>query len=351
MKFGLIVHQSTRNIGDDIQSLATSYYLPQVDYIINRERLDTFVSDQEEPVAVLMPGWYLWNKWNWPPSEYIIPKFISFHYSNRTNGRRTDEPFEELFLTGLGKDYMNAYGPIGARDYYTQNWLKRLGINSYFSSCITTTLPKMPETKDKGKYICLVDVKNAGVEKAVEAVVATSSRVHVKKFTHNVPNKYFKDKWERRKKRAEELLTIYQNAKCVVTTRLHCALPCLAMGVPVVLVAEKQDGHRFVPFYDFLHVISPSDIISGNTSFDFLNPTANKGTHISYREKLIETAKTFVSEVNELSYLGNYKKFSTDKDLMIWRHDVMKDVLREWGTRRRKEYAELQKVKRILKKK
>ena len=345
MKYGLIVHQVTKNVGDDIQALATSYFLPKIDYIINRERLDSFTSDKQEPVAVLMPGWYLWNKWNWPPSEYIVPKFISFHYSNRTVGRRTDEPFEELFLTGLGKDYMNVYGPIGARDYYTQEWLKNLGIKTYFSSCITTTLPNMPETSDKGQYICFVDVKNSQVENVIESS-ASAAGIQIKKITHNVPKKFFKESWTKRKKRAEQILTTYQNARCVITTRLHCALPCLAMGVPVLLVSEDESGHRFIPFYDWLHVGKPSEIISGSFKYDIINPPANKSAHIPYREELIKNAKTFVEEVGKPENLSKYQKAFPHKDLMAWRHDNMKKVLSAWGTIRRKEYKEIVELKK-----
>lgn len=341
MKYGLIVHHSTKNIGDDIQALATSYFLPREDYIIKREQLDSFVSKNKEHVAVLMPGWYLWNKWNWPPSEYIIPKFISFHYSNRTIGRRTDEPFEELFLTGLGKEYMNAYGPIGVRDYYTQDWLERLGINSYFSSCITTTLPQMPKTKDNGKYICFVDIKNEKVEKQIESQVFN---IEIRKITHNIKEEHFKDKWVKRKKRVEELLTVYQNAKCVITTRLHCVLPCLAMGVPVLLIAENKKGHRFIPYYDWLHVATPEEILKEDSSFDFMNPPANKELHLPYREKLINTAKEFISEIGTAENLGKYTKEFSNQDIITWRHDLMKQVLISWGTKRRAEYSELEKL-------
>ena len=48
MKYGLIVFKETENIGDDIQSYAAIKYLPQVDYYIEREKLDEFVPENEE---------------------------------------------------------------------------------------------------------------------------------------------------------------------------------------------------------------------------------------------------------------------------------------------------------------
>ena len=40
MKFGLVVYKQTDNIGDDILSYAGSRFLPQIDYVIDREQLD-----------------------------------------------------------------------------------------------------------------------------------------------------------------------------------------------------------------------------------------------------------------------------------------------------------------------
>ena len=43
MKYGLVVYKETDNIGDDILSYSARRFLPSLDYIIDREGLDTFV--------------------------------------------------------------------------------------------------------------------------------------------------------------------------------------------------------------------------------------------------------------------------------------------------------------------
>ena len=68
MKYGVLWRKTTMNIGDDIQSYAQSVWLPQVDYMVDIEELDAFHSDNDEPVATIMSSWYMWQKWNWPPS-------------------------------------------------------------------------------------------------------------------------------------------------------------------------------------------------------------------------------------------------------------------------------------------
>ena len=72
------------DFGDDIQAYAVARLLPQVDYVLDREYLDSFGEKCSEPVAVVMAAWWLWQKWNWPPAENIIPLMTSMHINNDT---------------------------------------------------------------------------------------------------------------------------------------------------------------------------------------------------------------------------------------------------------------------------
>jgi exopolysaccharide biosynthesis predicted pyruvyltransferase EpsI len=40
---------------------------------------------------------------------------------------------------------------------------------------------------------------------------------------------------------AKKILKRYQDAKYVITSRLHCALPCLAFGIPVLFLLPKME--------------------------------------------------------------------------------------------------------------
>ena len=73
MKYGILWRKTTKNIGDDMQSYAASLFLPSVDYQVDIEALDQFVAEDDEPVATIMSAWYMWAKWNWPPSKYVYP--------------------------------------------------------------------------------------------------------------------------------------------------------------------------------------------------------------------------------------------------------------------------------------
>lgn len=57
------------NIGDYIQALASSQFLPRVDGFIQREELKDY--DGEE-CKMIMNGWYMHNPKQWPPSKKFI---------------------------------------------------------------------------------------------------------------------------------------------------------------------------------------------------------------------------------------------------------------------------------------
>ena len=132
MKFGLVVYKQTDNIGDDILSYAGSRFLPQIDYVIDREQLDVFVPDQQEQVSAIMNGWFLYQKSHWPPSPYINPLFVGIHFSDNQSYGITDE-----YLDGKGREYLKKYAPIGCRDNPTLKKMEKREIPADFSGCGT----------------------------------------------------------------------------------------------------------------------------------------------------------------------------------------------------------------------
>lgn len=329
MKYGLILNKNNLNIGDDIQAFATARFLPQVDYFIDREYMDDFRPEEDEPVAVIMNAWYMWHKWNWPPAKNIIPLFVGFHYADHQLAKQPGSPIKYEFLNGIGGDYLKAYGPIGCRDYYTRDQLQALGIESYFSGCITMTIPKMPETSEKGSYICLVDLEEKVANKMKKLLA--EKNIDVRVITHN-RERNSEMSWEDREKQVTDLLTLYQNARCVVTKRLHCALPCLALETPVFMIKEMEDDIRFDPYYDFLHRTTVTKFMKDEYSYDFMNPPANKDDYKKYREELITHIIEFVDRMKqETRGVDDLVKTTyTPEEVLVWRHDVMKESMNLW---------------------
>ena len=83
-----------------------------------------------------------------------------------------------------------------------------------------------------------------------------------KYITHDVLQNQFKchdDKMNC----ARTLLQTYAKAKFVVTSRIHCALPCLGLETPVIFVTSEnldtgktRSGGRFKGLIDFFHVMT-----------------------------------------------------------------------------------------------
>lgn len=227
-KIGLVVFKNTTNIGDDIQSYAIKRLLPQVDYYIEREKLNEFIPNEDEMVNVVISGWYNHNVFSFLPSPFINPLFISLHLTNELSD---DVP---SYFTTYFIEYLKKYEPIGLRDSLVKDQLQKLNVDCYYSGCATLTLSKYEKVL-KNDYICLVDI-----DYFVSAKIKNHYD-HVVEKTHYVNEKYTKLDFNKRFDKVEELLKEYQSYKCVITTRLHCALPCLALGVPVLLVYDEEN--------------------------------------------------------------------------------------------------------------
>jgi hypothetical protein len=149
MKYGILVHATTMNLGDDVQAYAAAKLMPRYDYIVPREEIDTFRTEHGEPVGVVMNAWWMIKKWRWPPAPCIYPLMTSMHV-NKNGIQERCSPVGELWMEGLGGDYFRAYGPVGCRDQQSVDAFLNQGIEAYFSGCLTLTLPKQKTTPDAG---------------------------------------------------------------------------------------------------------------------------------------------------------------------------------------------------------
>lgn len=283
MKFGCLYVRCTDNIGDDIQTYAQAQFLPQIDYYIDRETLKVFHSEAHEPVACIMNAWYMNQPlMAWPPSQDIIPLLTSVHFDSRLDGYWAKNQF--------ARSYLEKHAPIGCRDTTTLQKLQSMRIPSYYSGCMTLTL-KGWEDIERQDYICLVNVSES-VEKYFASL--------------NVPYRIISQQNEslvdisiqERLKAAESLLRLYQSAKCVVTSRLHCALPCLALKTPVLVEYRDDFKDRFAGLSNLLRLTSAEEICKGKWDAFFRSPEKNKTFYLALRESLIEQCCGFVDNVN-----------------------------------------------------
>ena len=259
-KYAIMTYEDTdegTNIGDYIQSLAARQYLPSVDCFINREKLDEIVGS---PTKLIMNGWFTHHPEHWIPSESIIPHFVAFHINH---SKQAD------ILTSKGIKYLKEHSPIGCRDKYTTNLLKQKGIDAYYSGCLTLTLDKnyKVDNSERNDEIYIVDpifnipdfkdhfkslrnflraikygrfISSIKKRKILNKLIPKEIRKNAI-YTHHMiePNNLSEDD---RFKIAENLLSKYARAKLVITSRIHCALPCLALGTPVIFINSFTDN-------------------------------------------------------------------------------------------------------------
>ena len=215
---------------------------------------------------------------------------------------------------------------------YTYNKFKSIGLDAFFSGCITLTLPKMEIKKPEREYICAADLPKDILAALKERMKGTG--IDIVETTHYKDYRNSNATWEEREAAVKELLTIYQNAKCVVTRRLHCALPCLAMEVPVFVTNrhKRPVSGRFDPYYDWIANCSYKEFLAGKFDYDFADPPANDPAYLEVRNAMIKSIDDFVAKYkDEEGSPEQYKKTSyTAEELYKWRCDTMRDCMNRW---------------------
>ena len=346
MDYLLFTYQSHPliNIGDYIQSLAAKRFFPNSPALVERDLLNEY----DGPAAkVIMNGWFTHRPENFPPSPAIIPLFVAFHLNATC---------KERFLSPETVAYLKQHAPIGCRDEETVRILKEKGIDAYFSGCLTLTLGyAKTEKPERGEDVYIVDPMSylpddnsvvqvllslfylcwfirplCGIFKKLKKenpIHFSFSKIGIGRFllwarayvflrryvdkdvlrdAHYVTHIYGNDELpsdEARFRRAGDLLRMYSRAKLVITSRIHCALPCLGLETPVVFVKSMDDTDkslcRFKGLEDFFNLvgISKDRIVEATPPNINKNITLrNKDSYKPYRCSLIKRVRSFIEE-------------------------------------------------------
>jgi len=86
--------------------------------------------------------------------------------------------------------------------------------------------------------------------------------------------------------KAQQLLDLYATAGCVVTTRLHAAMPCLAYKTPVLLIDSAPDQTRFSGLSNLVHHCTADALCAGKTDYDVNEPPPNPTGYLQHRVQL-----------------------------------------------------------------
>lgn len=223
LRYASFEYHYSGNLGDQIQSLAAEQFLPRVDRKINRDAMRTL--SLPEPHLVIMNAWFShFPERCFPPADSVLPVFFGLHI-----GHLPKPLVSKHFLSGPVLDYFRRYAPIGCRDRLSRDLLRAQGIEAFYSKCLSLSFPRREQAPTNGLTL-LVDVDYIPQERFGEATT---------RVTHAAGD-YYDDPLKAAM--ARRLLALYRyHAGLVVTSRLHCALPCIAMGIPVVFFGDSED--------------------------------------------------------------------------------------------------------------
>ncbi|WP_271811981.1 polysaccharide pyruvyl transferase family protein [Clostridium beijerinckii] len=252
MKYGILSFgNKLSNIGDLIQTIGVlNVYermgISEQELIkVNNYNLSEYSGER---IVLPLAGYFnaMPNVRTFPLSPDILPVFLGFHCT------------DEKILHHLGKD---GYDPYGCRDLATMNEIKKsFGEETkvFMSGCFTLCLEKRDDNSLANK-VFLVDV--------------------IKEFYPYIPDEYIKEAEENSQitheflrmseqiAYSESILVVKKwldrlkrEAKLVITSRLHLALPCIAMGIPVIVARrDNDDTDRYSGYDELFHVYLPNE--------------------------------------------------------------------------------------------
>jgi hypothetical protein len=175
-------------------------------------------------------GWYMWPRFgetfDFPFNPNVLPIFLSFHCNDLA------------FLTPESEEYLRTHGPVGCRDWATVDLLSARGIPAFFSGCVTTTLGTvarrtLSESAAAPLPVAYVDLEVPAEDENVVELTQADADVLQRSVGANLTA-------------ALSLLDEYRDSfSRVRTSRLHCYLPCRAIGTPVEILPPDPSDIRF----------------------------------------------------------------------------------------------------------
>lgn len=253
LKYGLLSHKNEAlqfsnskqkeevNLGDYVQSIgvhvaydAVGVPAEQIEwvekYAICGEK--NFFRKEDNTYIVTLNNVYSGGGHNevlhpFPTARNVIPLFIGFNCLD-----------ENIIAENI--DFFKKWEPIGCRDEKTKELVKKYEINCFLSGCSSILLPERKTDKNQ-QTVFFVDIPDSLhpyiPPEYLKNAKFVSQNILKSKFEYVEDDTYYKE--------TIEYLSMYEKeAMLVVTSKLHCAIPCLAMGIPVILAVENID-YRF----------------------------------------------------------------------------------------------------------
>lgn len=287
------------NIGDIAQTFAIDIVYKEM-HIDKKEIVDIPIDEistyKGEKIILPMAGYFRYNRKHpvFPTSEDIIPVFLSVYCTSK----------QYLKM----KDFWTKYGPIGCRDESTMRAMRRKGYDAYLLGCITMLFPKR-ECTPNTPHVFLVDVYPKALDYIPKELMKSAEYI-----THDIAIDKKTPKDQLAKSMQEKTMEIYsrykKEATLIVTSRLHCAVPCIAMGIPTIVVKNGFD-ERFGWLDKFIPLYTPDEF----EKIDWHPQPIDLENH---KKRLLKNAITLMnrkSNSNDLEYIHSFYMDRTRKKL------------------------------------
>lgn len=292
-------YQDEGNLGDYVQFIAIDYLYKLMGVseteIIRIEYWDLIDYDGEECILPINFFYFNPSKDGRPfiLSPKIHPVYLGLHlpgnisdvqgryfYDNKPIGCR-DENTYKLLMSSFEK----------ARFSSTDTIARHLNMRCddiYLQGCITACFPK----RSNGIYeeIYLIDIPNS-----IEDMLPKEITKNAKKMTQLLYDKLEEEVNRKGVKTAQEYvenrLELYRNtAKLIITSRMHCAVPCLAMGIPVVFIVPAISP-RYMWMEKLIRIYTYDEI-------DIIDWNISPIEYEEYKEILIKNAMSRIKGKN-----------------------------------------------------
>lgn len=210
------VFPNTNNIGDYVQTLPIYEAISGCD-VLNREDLANIPGGGRR---LILNGWYCHDPSNvFPIDAGFDTHVVGFHLASSAR---------KAFLDQQLSIWKEQNKPIGCRDNSTFAFMRESGLQSAFVSYCPSILntgvgERKPDRKvviDFPTYL-LPNTDEYHIESSIiPSYMTVQQKIALARHFLNF---------------------LYRKAELVITTRIHVALPCVAMGVPVIFYGDKKN--------------------------------------------------------------------------------------------------------------
>ncbi|MCM1251840.1 MAG: polysaccharide pyruvyl transferase family protein [Clostridium sp.] len=300
------IHHFKSNIGDNVQGWAILNLYKKMG--INKSQIVGITPTEMHDYSgdyIIVPFAEAFSNYKrmniFPPSPRIIPVMISL--------AMCDEECDDIV------PYLKSHEPIGCRDEVTMDLLRRKGIESYLSGCLTITLPKRKHSVslNEGK-VFLVDIPNS-----LKAYIPDNLLQNAEYITHSVEVEHYpmsEADIEKVDITAKNIFRRYnEEAALIVTSRLHAAAPCIAMGIPVIIATNNID-YRFSWIDKFVPIYTPNNFININWNPVSLEIEDIKKNIFDIFQSLIKSAYESCCKLYDLSTYYETRISSNYNDIL-----------------------------------